>query len=229
MWYCDKIKRECTFSDICNMDNNSIHVEKKYDKVFYRRNIANILFELWIKKVWKLELIKFHALWKMINKYKDKYHIWVYSFNDTYNQDEFWRIIDSKEIRFTLILTKIRKYIKSYTVIDNSDKREDNVLWTWLLLWYPKCCIKSEFKKTDVEYFKNINVVRDLPIFNDGIVCKLLNPFIRLYSHRWCSNSCIKTIEDSEKVLKYLQLEYWNDIVKYYFSYINKKIEWKKK
>lgn len=236
MWYCEKINRECFYYEKCN---NS-HVEKEYwpkilkmlgsnskfKKAFLRRNREKILLELWIKKVWKIEQIKLKNLASLINKYKNTYEYWSYTFNDTKYKKEGDKIvwINPKDKTFTLILSKDENDIKLYTKFDNSLDEKPWVVATWLLLWYPKCCVLSEYEKCrDVGHIKKINYDWDNIIFEEWIECKLLNPYIRLYLHLWCSNKCIDTIEQCEKVLKYLEKKYWEEIGDYFFNMVNKK------
>ncbi len=226
MTYCKKINRECLYYEKCNNNSNSKNIKKSYLDVFKRKNLEKIIFELWIKKIWKLEKTRPEDLDDLIHYYKDKYFYWVYTFND--KEYVMWeKDIEERKSEYklyTLILAKDNEdYIKLFTSLDNSLNLENRLISTWILLWYPKCCVLEESKRNkDRNYVKNINFVRDNFIFDEGIICKLLNPTIRLYCYRGCSNNCMNTIYICEKVLSYLEWKYWENIVDYFFNEVNK-------
>lgn len=243
MWYCKKISRECLYYEKCN---SSVIEMKKKDyftqifEIFFRNNrfkntfknynIENALLEIWIKKIRKIEQLNIKDLPSYINKYKNKYKYWSYTFNDTKYKKSWNKVkwTKPKNKKFILILSNNEENIKLYTKLDNSFEDKYRVIATWLLLWYPKCCVVAEFDKCkNVEHIKNINYDWDDAIFSDGVECKLLNPYIRIYAHMWCSNKCINTIEQCEKVLNYYENKYGEEIVNYFFNMVNKKEKYK--
>jgi hypothetical protein len=217
MWYCNKIGRECLYFKECNNVNNISNINNDFSKQFSRLNIKEILLKLKIKKVWKLEWLKINELEEKINLYKNKYIYWVYTFNDYINI--IWQKIENKS--FILLLSYKNKYIQSYTSFDNSLKDYDRVVLTGMLLGYSKCCSTKHFKVINnlEDAIKSDNDF-DKDIFIYWIKCKLLNPFLRLYVHIPCSNICKNTIDNSEKVLKYLEWIYWDNIINYFFNVV---------
>lgn len=219
--YCEKLNRNCKYLDICN--SNNFNSNKNYSTIFNPQNIENILLDIWIRKVRKIEWLKLNDLSNLISKYKDQYAYWIYTFNDSNNI--IWQNINNKF--FIFLISKNNKFINKFIYFDHSNKSIDRVIATWLLLWYPKCCTTTHFNNISstedaIEVDKNF----DKNIYKDWIKCKLLNPYVKLYVHIPCSNSCLDTIYFSEKILMDLESKYWYDIVNYFFNEVNK---WSKK
>ena len=205
--YCQKIWRNCKYFDLCNsnVDNNFISNDE-YDRNLDWWKIHNSLFELWIKSIIKLENYtkdnissQYNHIDLIIPHEKQVYVL------DWYEKE--WKKF------YAILIWKNKVDINKYILMD-SFRDSDLSKWiilTWKMLWYPECCIKWAIK-----YYKFWNM-RDR-VFSEWEVCPLLSDKISLFVHNPCSNKCIQTIENSEKVLEYIWKKYWNNIVKYYFD-----------
>lgn len=217
--YCSTINRNCLYIKECNKKNFSINLSYK-SLIFDQTYIENYLLFIWIKKIKKIEKLDFKNLKLKISLYKYIFnHYWSYTFND--DRSIIWK---SKNKDFILILSNYNKYIDKYIYYDHSPKLHERVINTWILLWYPSCCIKNHISSVSIKWSYKVDKVFDRDIYSDGVSCKLLNPYLKLYVHIPCSNKCLKTIENAEKILSFLENKYGKTIVDYYFSFIEKEM-----
>lgn len=213
--FCKKLNRECWYYDICDW-RKSYKINWLYKEHFSSQNIHKILFWLKLKPIIKRERIAIENVHKSVsNIWIDIPHeYWLCSILEWESFDEAYL----KSWYVDLLIWHNKKDIKMFINYDTSDNFVKRVSWTWFLLWYPKCCIGCAVKMSlNIESLKKYENWED-DIFQNGGQCPLLWRAHKLYVHYPCSDKCIETINNSEKVLRYLEKKYWNAIVKYYFA-----------
>ncbi len=216
--FCNKIWRECKFFDYCNWkkiknNNNYFNYWNKKKNTGY---IEELLFELWIKNLYRYEFIQVKDINLFIDKLniKRNYVIWIHSIleEQSYKNDYL------KDWYVYIVVSDEKKSIRDFINFDTSNDYRLRNIWTWKLLWYPDCCIKNAVKQS-------INLA-DMKVFEDNEDkiykdCPMIWNKVRLYVHFPCSSTCLNTINMVEEVLEKLLSLHWEKII-FDFFYKNK-------
>ena len=215
MSFCEVMKRNCSFTDICKKNYTNLNTKETFLlKKYQEDDITVIQFLLWMRKImkfeWEQKEIQFNdkeKIEKILDKYLSKYSLWYTSIQ--LKSQEYWFFIASDSE------VSLRDFLHSNYQEDIYKK----IVEVGLFMGYPKCCIKNyiHFVKkywytSDLDHKLEINSI------DNNSSCPLIASKTKWFVHFACSPQCENTLKISERILSWIFEKEWKIFLEDYFS-----------